>query len=151
MSTNMKQIAGLFNDCIDTIRSEKHDNLEQMAVDWLTDARYQLMRSIEDEYEILILSTPNCGAHPFCFFAGTTSSLLLEKIQLNSEAGLLIRTKHYPSIPFATHQSYAHMQQPCKTISRSLWMLAGFTRQSPPSGVCLGVTHTRWRSISLIA
>jgi hypothetical protein len=61
----MKQIAGLFNDCIETIRNEKHDNLEQTAIDWLRDARYQLMRSIEAEYEMLILSIPNCGAHFF--------------------------------------------------------------------------------------
>ena len=64
----MKEIAGLFNDCIETIRNEKHENLEQMAIDWLKDARYQLMRNIEAEYEIMILSTPNCGAH-FLWFA----------------------------------------------------------------------------------
>ena len=50
MPPDMKQIAGLFNDCIETIRNEQHDNLEQMAIDWLRDARYQLMRSIEAEY-----------------------------------------------------------------------------------------------------
>ena len=50
MPPDMKQISGLFNDCIETIRNEKYDNLEQMAIDWLRDARYQLMRKIEAEY-----------------------------------------------------------------------------------------------------
>ncbi|KIM74423.1 hypothetical protein PILCRDRAFT_828272, partial [Piloderma croceum F 1598] len=61
MPPDMKQIAGLFNDvdCIETIRNEKHDNLEQMAIDWLRDARYQLMRSIEVEYYKLAASIDN--------------------------------------------------------------------------------------------
>ncbi|KIM89329.1 hypothetical protein PILCRDRAFT_813260 [Piloderma croceum F 1598] len=59
MPLDMKQIAGLFNDCIETIRNEKHNNLEQMAIDWLRDARYKLMRDIETEYYKLAASIAN--------------------------------------------------------------------------------------------
>jgi len=54
----MKQIAGLVDDCIETIQNEKHHNLEQMAIHWLRDA---LMQSIKAGHEILIPSTPLAG------------------------------------------------------------------------------------------
>jgi hypothetical protein len=34
---DLKQVAALFNDCIASIRMEKHNNLEQL-VDWLKSA-----------------------------------------------------------------------------------------------------------------
>jgi hypothetical protein len=47
MATDLKQIVRMFNDCIEAIRNETHDNLEEVAVQWLKGARYQVMRSIE--------------------------------------------------------------------------------------------------------
>ena len=107
----MKQIAGLFNDCIETIRNENYDNLEQMAIDWLKDARYQLMRKIEAEYETLILSTPNCGAHSFLFIgryyklaASRKNPTQQRSWALNSHEHLSVLTISHPPIlrPYAT-------------------------------------------------
>jgi len=49
MAPDLKQVAALFNDCIETIRNEKHDHLEAMARKWLTEARYAVMRKVEAE------------------------------------------------------------------------------------------------------
>jgi hypothetical protein len=50
MAPDLKQIGALFNGCIETIRDEAHENLHETAVQWLKDARYQLMRQIEAKY-----------------------------------------------------------------------------------------------------
>jgi hypothetical protein len=62
MAPDLKQVAALFNDCIETIRNERHAGLEQMAVDWLKGARYDVMRKIEAECDrkiLLNISTVN--------------------------------------------------------------------------------------------
>jgi hypothetical protein len=59
MAPDLKQVAALFNDCIEAIRNERHDNLHETAVQWLKDARYQLMRQIESQY-VLHFMFPTC-------------------------------------------------------------------------------------------
>jgi hypothetical protein len=52
---DLKQVAAIFNDCIETIRNQRHPNLKKQAVEWLKTARYQLMRQVEAEF---VLSFP---------------------------------------------------------------------------------------------
>ena len=131
MSTDMQQIAGLFNDCIEAIRDEKHDNLEQMAIDWLKGGRIRLMRSIEAEYEIMMLY-PKSWCSFIHLFAGTTSSLLPEGILLDRKVGLLTHATHFSSLSMASRQSYDRIHQPYEAISRSSWILADLIRQFLP-------------------
>jgi hypothetical protein len=49
MAADLKQVAALFNDCIETIRNQQHAGLEQMAIEWLKGTRYEVMRKIEAE------------------------------------------------------------------------------------------------------
>lgn len=50
MTADLKQVAALFNDCIEVIRNQQHLGLEQIAIEWLKGARYDLMRKVEAEY-----------------------------------------------------------------------------------------------------
>jgi hypothetical protein len=47
---DLKQVAAIFNDCIEAIRNQRHPNLKKTAVEWLKGARYQLMREVEAQF-----------------------------------------------------------------------------------------------------
>jgi hypothetical protein len=49
MPADLKQVAALFNNCIETIRNEEHAGLEKMTIEWLKGTRYEVMRKIEAE------------------------------------------------------------------------------------------------------
>ncbi|KAJ7289218.1 hypothetical protein C8J57DRAFT_1706105 [Mycena rebaudengoi] len=51
---DLKQVGALFSHCISVIRDEnKSANLEPLAIKWLRNARYDVMRRVEKEYYVL--------------------------------------------------------------------------------------------------
>ncbi|KAG5636796.1 hypothetical protein H0H81_006818 [Sphagnurus paluster] len=69
-SNDLQQVSTLFKHCITHVRSRNRDNLNKAAEEWITTARCDLMKSIEESYYELSramdnpLETPHWATDP---------------------------------------------------------------------------------------
>lgn len=46
---DLKQVAALFNNCIERIRNQSQEGNDKVVEDWLKEARHDIMRQIESK------------------------------------------------------------------------------------------------------
>ncbi|KAJ7510677.1 hypothetical protein B0H11DRAFT_1031315 [Mycena galericulata] len=126
---SLEEVGKLFNDLLATIRDDlDHGALEPVAIAWLKEARYKLMRDLETKYYEL---------------ATTRHTPLLLPLWVNPAHSLFLHTEFVPAMLSAYQHAFVHN-------IRTLMKDCGFQscRVSSSLSIDVVIQFPRWQNVA---